>query len=463
MPENVNSPAETVSSQNSVSNMPSLWRKSSSSPSKGNRISRFVAYLQTPPKRGGSLVVETGFPTSLVDLFDKNRDRIKKQKKKRVSNPPSIDSDSTPASLALSSCDSQSIRFCNLGSPSRLVSRDEEVLEVPECSNLLPGESDDVGCPAVGIEEIKEVRSSKNVAYWMLKVKVAAFVILALCTKKLVLGMAIAACLLLLIEYMGDWLLGSLNRCRVLGDRLRWVGFGRERKRENEEVGRGERCGATCDPCDFIEKVQEANEDKCCHIDEIEVEHDISGDQDGIQEIRRPCSGRVVIEETWSKEMVGEGCEMRNEVCENVKGKKGKFWKRFVMKLDKKKMKKKKKKKDKKGKQIDEDVGIAKSSELEEDLDEQHDQSDIITEADPPSFPYEEQNGVGSSTETTQPHYYEKEDGKLGKRSNRKDQSMKYMFMMMIALAGLLLGRIAALVLTLSCCLAFKMARCSAR
>lgn len=441
-----------------MSNMPSLWRKSSSSSSKGNRISRFVADLQTPPKRGGSLVVETGFPTSLVDLFVKNRDRIKKQKKKRVSNPQSIDLDSAPASLALSSCDSRSIRSCNLGSPSRLVSRDEEVLEVPECSNLLHGESDDVGCPAVGIEEIKEARSSKNVAYWMLKV--AAVVILALCTKKLVLGMAIAAFLLLLIEYMGDPLLGSLNRCRVLVERLRWVGFGRERKRENEEVGRGERCGATCDPCDFVEEVQEANEDKCCHVDEIEVEHDICGDQDGIQEIRRPCSGRVEIEETWSKEMVGEGCEMRNEVCENVKGKKGKFWKRFVKKLDEKKMKKKKK--DKKGKQIDEDVCIAKSSELEEDLDEQNDQSDIITEADSPSFPYE-QNRVGSSTETTQPHYDEKEDGKLGKRSNRKYQSMKYMFMMMIALAGLLLGRIAALVLTLSCCLVFKMARCSAR
>ncbi|GAB2211313.1 hypothetical protein Droror1_Dr00016615 [Drosera rotundifolia] len=84
--------------EDSVSNMPSLWRKSSSSFSKGNRISRFVADLQTPPKRGSSLVNETGFPTSLVDLFIKNRDRIKKQKKKCVSNPQSIDSHSVPAS-----------------------------------------------------------------------------------------------------------------------------------------------------------------------------------------------------------------------------------------------------------------------------------------------------------------------------------------------------------------------------
>ncbi|CAB4306998.1 unnamed protein product [Prunus armeniaca] len=46
-----------------------------------NRISQFVADLQSP-KRGGSLVVQTGFPTSLVDLFVKNRDHLKKPSKK---------------------------------------------------------------------------------------------------------------------------------------------------------------------------------------------------------------------------------------------------------------------------------------------------------------------------------------------------------------------------------------------
>uniref|UniRef100_A0A803LLK2 Uncharacterized protein n=1 Tax=Chenopodium quinoa TaxID=63459 RepID=A0A803LLK2_CHEQI len=57
--------------------MPSLWKKQ-----KGNRISRLVADLQTGPKRGGSLVVETGFPTSLIDQFVKNRDKLKKPKSK---------------------------------------------------------------------------------------------------------------------------------------------------------------------------------------------------------------------------------------------------------------------------------------------------------------------------------------------------------------------------------------------
>nr|XP_018450494.1 PREDICTED: uncharacterized protein LOC108821983 isoform X2 [Raphanus sativus] len=54
------------------------WKKSKS---KSGRISRFMSDLQQSPKRGGSLVVETGFPTSLIDLFVKNRDRLKPRHK----------------------------------------------------------------------------------------------------------------------------------------------------------------------------------------------------------------------------------------------------------------------------------------------------------------------------------------------------------------------------------------------
>ncbi|VVB07886.1 unnamed protein product [Arabis nemorensis] len=43
-----------------------------------------MSEFQKSPKRGGSLVVETGFPTSLIDLFVKNRDRLKKSSPKRL-------------------------------------------------------------------------------------------------------------------------------------------------------------------------------------------------------------------------------------------------------------------------------------------------------------------------------------------------------------------------------------------
>lgn len=63
--------------------MPFPWKKN-----RVPRISQFVADLQSP-KRGGSLVVETGFPTSLIDLFVKNRNRFKKNRSKKYP-PPNI-------------------------------------------------------------------------------------------------------------------------------------------------------------------------------------------------------------------------------------------------------------------------------------------------------------------------------------------------------------------------------------
>ncbi|KAL0693038.1 hypothetical protein Bca4012_060218 [Brassica carinata] len=57
--------------------MSRLWKKP-----KSGRLSRFMSEFQQSPKRGGSLVVETGFPASLVDLFFKNRDRLKNRSSK---------------------------------------------------------------------------------------------------------------------------------------------------------------------------------------------------------------------------------------------------------------------------------------------------------------------------------------------------------------------------------------------
>ncbi|GMI86122.1 hypothetical protein HRI_002281500 [Hibiscus trionum] len=53
------------------------------------RIARLVAGLHQSPKRGGSLVVETGFPTSLVDLFVKYSYRLRKSSKRKCSPSPS--------------------------------------------------------------------------------------------------------------------------------------------------------------------------------------------------------------------------------------------------------------------------------------------------------------------------------------------------------------------------------------
>lgn len=58
-----------------------LWKKP-----KSGRLSRLMSEFHQSPKLGRIMVVETGFPTSLIDLFFKNRDRPKKYatKTKRI-------------------------------------------------------------------------------------------------------------------------------------------------------------------------------------------------------------------------------------------------------------------------------------------------------------------------------------------------------------------------------------------
>ncbi|KAI9102177.1 hypothetical protein K1719_023687 [Acacia pycnantha] len=56
--------------------MPLPWKKN-----KITRISQIVADLQTP-KHGSFLVVETNFPTSLIDTIVKNQSRFQKRNSK---------------------------------------------------------------------------------------------------------------------------------------------------------------------------------------------------------------------------------------------------------------------------------------------------------------------------------------------------------------------------------------------
>ncbi|XP_076924945.1 uncharacterized protein LOC143587578 [Bidens hawaiensis] len=61
--------------------MPFSWKKKT----KLNRFSQLVADHLQSPKRGGSLVVETGFPTSIIDLYVRNRGRFRKSSVKKQS------------------------------------------------------------------------------------------------------------------------------------------------------------------------------------------------------------------------------------------------------------------------------------------------------------------------------------------------------------------------------------------
>ena len=150
--------------------MPLPWKNA-----RVGRISRFVADLQSP-KRGGSLVVETGFPTSLIDLFVKNRDRLKKPRKRRsrVSDPvpqqPVEPQRRHESMQALTSLDS----FLEI----RSVECEEEKI-----GGIDGGSSVDGGGE---VEESVEMPSGRGMT--MAALKMSVVVILALGMKKLAVG-----------------------------------------------------------------------------------------------------------------------------------------------------------------------------------------------------------------------------------------------------------------------------------
>ncbi|MBA0634280.1 hypothetical protein Godav_021810 [Gossypium davidsonii] len=136
------------------------WKKA-----KVTRISRLVAGLHQSPKRGGSLVVETGFPTSLIDLFVKNRDRLRKSSKKK--SGPQILVPSPPCNEELQSPDMD----------------DGELVIITR-----EGDGEKIGLHFV--------------------FKISLMVALAVSTRNLAVWIMMAALLLVVIEFVGTHFLG---------------------------------------------------------------------------------------------------------------------------------------------------------------------------------------------------------------------------------------------------------------
>lgn len=198
--------------------MPLPWKKA-----KVSRISRIVADLQ-PPKPN-SMVVQTGFPTSLVDLFVKNRDRlktpIKKKKKQHQHNQPReveefVVSDTTSLANAIE----WPVEPVNVDkkceSPEKL---EVKVKNVDRCE-VLGGEYRNLDCNQ-GIKEcgvvdygnLESNRKEKRLLCSILKMFVV--VVLALSTTRLAVGITMSASLLIFLEYEGRRLLCLLKTCML--------------------------------------------------------------------------------------------------------------------------------------------------------------------------------------------------------------------------------------------------------
>ncbi|GFZ06105.1 hypothetical protein Acr_18g0002750 [Actinidia rufa] len=244
-----------------------LWKKA-----KCTRISKLVADHLQPPKHGGSLVVETGFPTSLVDLFVKNRGCLKKpnsnskNKKKRLEPIPDLIPTPSPSSSTL---DSKS----ELGLPSVCVlasERGSEIVEIEEkkkrldpVPDLIPSPSSSAldlnselglssvcvsaserGSKSIEIEERGVVGEGEGCRCAVVEanangvlvaiLKMFLVVVLAMGTKKFVVGITISAFVLLLIDYAGKHLCRLLKPCAdaqrfLVGRCLCFVGIKREK------------------------------------------------------------------------------------------------------------------------------------------------------------------------------------------------------------------------------------------
>ncbi|TYJ30440.1 hypothetical protein E1A91_A06G129800v1 [Gossypium mustelinum] len=179
------------------------WKKA-----KVTRISRLVAGLHQSPKRGGSLVVETGFPTSLIDLFVKNRDRLRKSSKKK--SGPQILIPSPPCNEELQTPDMD----------------DGELVIITRA-----GDDEKIGLHLV--------------------FKISLMVALAVSTRNLAVWIMMAALLLAVIEFVGTHFLGFLRPQSKTLFFESWIRKGL--KSRADELVEKQQGTDFPDPCEIIE------------------------------------------------------------------------------------------------------------------------------------------------------------------------------------------------------------------
>ncbi|XP_010434262.1 PREDICTED: uncharacterized protein LOC104718251 [Camelina sativa] len=423
--------------------MPLPWKKSKSS-----RISRFVTDLQQSPKHGGSLVVETGFPTSLIDLFVKNRDRLKKQSSKRVNN----NNNKTPAptrrrvsspphphplppSLSLQRRMSLPLKLdpaLVTEDPPLVVSKIEDESFVPE--NRRDGGGN--GC----------TRGGGCCVLMVVVFKVFMVAVLALSTTKLAVGITLSASALLFLELAVARVFTLLNICpdaQVRIDSLieKLIGKRHKEKIEEEE----EVTTSTHDRRSKVsfEIVEEPREE------EIRVVVPQSDSNSSMLEKTKP----VAEEEVEEKKEVQT---IRDVVFKNEKSKSAKLKSKIVKKIVPKKLRSYKKKKKMKMKEKEE--AAEGEGEVEVEIEEEGSMTEV-------SSLYSDERLESESSErddvSSNPPLLEEEEGEeIGSKGG---DLTKVIGLIVIVLVGLLIGKVFAIGLTLSSCLILRVFCCKSR
>ncbi|KAF8101346.1 hypothetical protein N665_0206s0026 [Sinapis alba] len=389
------------------------WKKSKS---KSGRISRFVSDLQQSPKHGGSLVVETGFPTSLIDLFVKNRDRLKKSSSKRNNNK--AQTQTVPIRLRVPS------------PPPHPLSQKLDPASVTEdlAASCRIEES------PVGRENIDDGDNNNNndggnsgggrCVLMVVVIKVFMVAVLALSTKKLAVAITLSAFSLLFLELLVARVFNLLNLCpdpQVRLHSLLGKLIGRKKLEESSTTQR--------------------------HKVSFEIIESFEESIDCIEETSTLDKTEPVAEER-------EVHTIRDVVFTKEKSKSAKLKSKIVKKIVPKKLrsyKKKRKMKLKEKEQADEVAkGEEESSVTEVSISYSEDRIEsVVSEGDK----------IGSNQSLLESFEEIEEE----EEEESKGDLTKAIVLIVIAFAGLLSGKVLAIGLTLSSCLILRFVCCKSQ
>ncbi|KAJ4840284.1 hypothetical protein Tsubulata_011200 [Turnera subulata] len=486
--------------------MPLPWKKS-----KGSRISRFVKDFQDlqSPKRGKSLslVVETGFPTSLVDLFVKNRDRLKNSSKKRkekkqkqqqqqreVVDHQLVITDPVPSAGFKDSSDHAFTdpRIGDRGRDNPVEVRSGYCLD--GCDKLvsaLPIEENAV----LPVDDVNRCWGEDEKRVMLVVLKVFVVVVLGLSTKELAVGITMSAFVLLFLEYAGKHILCFLSPCSKA--RLAVDPFVRKIcsfllalkqfkiRQDSSKFGAVIRDGNAFDDISSVDScVLDNNPQLDCCVEEIQSAESSFHMASQFEESRREdlpgvdkrCGessdvlGMVKLDEC--KSGGGLGCE---KGCSQSGKSKRKIMKKFV---PKKFLKRKKGKKNGKDKETDSEASsscwaedkLGKTGVIEEQQQGGY-REDFKNKGELLPLPllegrHERDRGIGEGKEEIDRSSYScttrlqtktdmVETKKKGEVLRKGGSCLPIVFV--VVLAGLMGGRIPALLLTVSACLILKM------
>lgn len=267
--------------------MPFSWKKKT----RCTRFSQLVADHLQSPKRGGSLVVETGFPTSLIDLYVRNRGRFRKSSAKQQRENDSQTSLSTSTSWSsdlLVDSNKFSSGVSDYTGSGEIIEEDIVVDDMASSDGRIEIEN------PIKSEVEKRAEMAKLNPVLVAALKVLFMLILALGTKRFTVGITLSAFFLFFLESVVKPLFrrSSSIRPSVDSKTLSESGFHEtkniERSIENATL-------VVCSEVLEIEEQVESNEEVRSEKELDEVRSDL------LMEVRHKASRRAILKSRMRK------------------------------------------------------------------------------------------------------------------------------------------------------------------